>query len=181
MPMHPLLPLFCLLLLTACGNTSAPPKTDKNEASFFDLEAYIDSEVARLQHEKDRTYQKSVSINGQHETQVLEHIDFEKDLAIFRKAAINRPAWRDKYQVERTTYSEIYTALDSSLLTQQLEVVKDAQGQISRIRVNGKSGSVLSQEQKQLLYEPGKGYRISSQRNSKIMGSASVEISVEFQ
>ncbi len=180
-----LLPLLSLplLLLAACdANSTTAPTATSNQAAppFFDLEAYIDSEIARLRADKQVRFQKSVRLNGQTETKQLTAIDLEKDLAIFRKAVINRPAWRDKYQVERSATSEVYTARDSSLLTQRIELRKDTKGQISQLLIDGKSGSVLTQEQKSLQYEPSKGYRISSQRRSELLGDTDVEIVVNF-
>lgn len=177
-----LLPWLVSLLFfsaTACERKAENTSTVKDGQLFFDLEAYIDQELATLA-KRGSVATKKVRINGQEETQEQVAIDFTKDLRAFRQSAINRPAWRDKYQVSQQGQEEVYQALDSSLQTQSLRILKNDAGDLVAIHIVGKSGSVLSREAKELHYEPQKGYRIISRRSSQLIGDADVEIEVIF-
>ncbi len=165
--------------IQACERAAENTAALESSRPFFDLETYIDQELASLARQ-GKVATKRVRINGEEETQRLVAIDFEKDLRAFRKAAINRPAWRDKYRVSREGQEEVYQALDSSLQTQSLRILRNEAGDPIAIHIMGKSGSVLSRETKELHYEPGKGYRISSRRNSQLIGDADVDIQVVF-
>lgn len=146
---------------------------------FFDLAGYMDQEVDRLNGEIS-TLNKTVIIGGKTEQKTLSGIDFTNDLAIFRKADINKPAWSDKYRIEPVGGDTSYIATDSSMRTRHLQVLRDASGKVERIEIKRRSGNVLSKGAQELTYQPASGYRIYSKQIGDLVGDAEVSVVVEF-
>lgn len=170
--------LFVLITLTACNVSETEAGIE--EKPFFDLAGYIDAEVAKLNEEKP-TLEKTVTINETEETQTDPELDFERDLAIFRRSDINRTAWKEKYEVEKMEKETTYTATDSSLQTQLLRVTEDPAGTVSRIYVERRMGNFLSDGRQQLTYLPGEGYTVVSKQVSSLVGNVDVDLKVVFR
>lgn len=165
--------LTCLLF--ACGNSSQgeAPK------AFFNLAGYMDSETTTLLAQT-APVTKSVTVDGILETQNVQPADLAQDLQLFGNADINRPAWVDKYQLEVKGIDTSYIATDSSLRTQVLRVFRGVDNNVNRIEIERRSGSVLSSGQQRLIYEPRKGYQITTSQNSNLVGDVAVEVIVNF-
>lgn len=169
--------IFSIVLL-GCGPVD-PPEAGESVRPFFDLAGYVDAEVERLTAD-ETSAEKTVSINGEQETRNDLTIDYAKDLTILRRADINRPAWREKYETVEEGNTIDYRALDSTLATQLLRVIHDEAGEVAEVYVEGRDGSILSQENRRLRYQPGVGYSIYSNRKSSTVGNAEVEVTVRF-
>lgn len=169
--------LLVVALCSACNVSDTEAKID--DKPFFDLAGFIDAQVTEL-NAQQLNVEKTVVINGQEETQRDPELDFERDLAIFRRSDINRVAWADKYEVKETTDQTSYIATDSSLQTQLLRVFKKADGAIERIYIERRMGNFLSDGRQQLTYLPGKGYKVVSRQQSGIVGDVDVDLRVSF-
>jgi hypothetical protein len=161
-----------------------PEKTAKQVEldPFFDLQGYIDAEVDRLATEVPRA-DKTVTFNGQAETHERMELDYTDELAIFRNADINRPAWLEKYTIDSTRAAGQltidYVALDTSLVVRKLRVVEDAES-VVRIEIDRQTGTVLSDGRQHLRYEPAVGYLIDSYQDRRLGESLDTRIEVRF-
>lgn len=164
----PLLLLLLPLLLCTCD--SAQPDEAGDVTAFYDLKGYIDSEVSRLEG-TPLTVEKTITLNGTTETQEISDLDFEKDLRLFAGADINKAAWKDKYETETEELSgqhriTRYTALDTTLTTQFLEVEEDF-GQTIRLRILRKTGTILSEGRSEMDYVAAKGYSVATRQDNR--------------
>jgi hypothetical protein len=108
---------------------------------------------------------KILELNGKKDTLILEKPDFAKELEVFIKADINRPASSDQYNIDSTYLREsllkvTYSALDKKLLTQKLSIQFNSEGKVNRIVVRLFNGNLLAKSSQQLMYQPGIGYQI---------------------
>ena len=180
--MHKLLALLPFVLLAfAC--TSGPAPDNSEVTAFFDLRGYMDAEVERLTTGKIPA-NKSITLNGEEEVQDGIVINYANDLRLFREADINRPAWIEKYETTEQKLSgnhriTTYVTLDSSLVVQRLLIEED-QGETIRIEIDRKTGTVLSDGQHQLVYEPGKGYSVKTQQINRFGDDVDAQIIVEW-
>lgn len=180
--MQRLAPLLTLLLLTyAC--TSGPAPEDMEAKAFFDLAGYMDGEIKRLTEGKVRA-DKTIVLNGKEEAQQGIEINYANDLRLFRDADINRPAWVEKYVTDEEQLSgghtiTTYSVIDSSLIVQRLMVEED-QGVPVKIEIDRKTGTVLSEGKHQLVYEPGKGYSVTTQQVNRFGDDIDAKISVAW-
>jgi hypothetical protein len=174
-----ILPLF-LLLFGGCYAEEVAE--DLNREPFFDLASYIDEQVDSLK-QAGTPVTKTIVLNGQREAQTRDDVDFAADLRVFREADINRPAWLDKYAVERSTEdgltTEVYSARDSSLQTRQLSVTR-AGAQVQAIRIFRRTGTVLSDGDHHLTYEPNRGYDLRSQQVNRFGEDLDATITVRW-
>lgn len=190
-PFAPLKPLpdmqrlLSLLAVWLCLASCAPeaPAGTIDTAPFFDLSGYISQEVERLEAAKTKV-EKTITLNGVVETKQLDDINFSNDLRLFREADINRPAWLEKYTTETQTLSgshtiTTYTAQDSNLIVRQLMVEEDL-GVTIKIEIDRKTGTVLSDGQHHLIYEPAKGYRVKTQQTNRFGDDVDALIEVEW-
>lgn len=170
-----------LVLCSACVADEAiidrPP--------FFSLTLFMDSEIERLE-QLNPTLKKEISFNGQIEERELEEVDFTEELAIFRKADINRPAWLDLYTVDSVftdgRLRELhYQTNDPELRTQQLSVYQDANQAVTKIEIKGLSSTVLSNGERYLTYEPSKGYEIRTLQQSRAAETVEIRITSTFE
>lgn len=180
--MQRLLPLLTLLFFT-CACTSDPAPDSSGVDAFFDLAGYMDGEIERLTTGKIRA-NKSITLNGETEAKEGVVINYANDLRLFRGADINRPAWMEKYHTKEDKLSvnhliTVYTSLDSNLVVQRLMVEED-QGVPIKIEIDRKTGTVLSDGQHQLRYQPGKGYSVTTQQTNRFGDDVVAEIVVEW-
>lgn len=169
------------LLLAACGQEAViverPP--------FFSLMQYVDEQVARLDSLAP-TVRKTITFNGKAETHSLDSLNFEEELAVFRQADINRPAWLDRYQVDSLREDGrlqriTYTALEDDLKTQELKVYWSAESEVERIEVATQTSTVLSEGEQQLVYAPREGYTIASRQENQAAKTVQIRIEAEFR
>jgi hypothetical protein len=184
--MKQILAVLPLLLLTfSCTSDPASPKNEGeiDIAPFFDLAGYITAETERLTAAKTRV-EKTITLNGETETQQLDAINFNNDLRLFREADINKPAWVDKYETQTETLSgshkvTTYLTRDSSLIVHRLMVEEDL-GVTTRVEIDRKTGTVLSDGKHQLVYDPARGYSVTTQQTNRFGDDVEAEIRVEW-
>lgn len=181
---YPLLILFVLVLISwQCQRDSGTAAATASDKVFFDLRAFFEEEIARLEKEKPRIA-KAIEINGQLEQQTQEGVDFAKELAIFVRSDINKPAWRDKYTVDSTIVARRlaqleYIAIDSSLKTRLMRIDFDQTG-VEKIFISNRTDSPLIKSAQQLTFEPAKGYQIENQQDLSLSKDSKLSISAQF-
>ena len=179
--MRKLLPLLLPLLLCTCGLAT---EDELAESTFFDLAGYMTAEAERLSG-SPLTVEKTITLNGVTETQELTTLNYDDDLRLFGNADINKPAWRDKYRTEKEQLSgshEVirYVALDSALTTRVLEVESD-RGEPTRIQIERRTGTVLSDGRSQLVYEPATGYSVVSYQKNRFGDDVAANVTVRWK
>lgn len=173
-----------LALLTFHCQSSAEVRAGLEEKTFFDLRAFFEEEIARLQAENPKI-KKEIEINGKTEQKTQEEVDFKKELAIFIRSDINKPAWKDKYGVDSVVVSNDlirldYIALDSTLKTRLLSIeFEDAA--VNKVSITNKTDSPLIQSQQQLTFEPKKGYQIANQQDLSLSDDSQLRIVATFE
>lgn len=149
---------------------------------FFDLQAFIDAEVERLESDVPRA-DKSVTFNEETESHEAMELNYEDELAIFRNADINRPAWLEKYSIDSTREGSRvrveYVALDTTLAVRSMRVIEEGE-QVVQIEVENQTGTVLSDGRQLLRYEPATGYLIDSYQDRRFGESLDTRIEVSF-
>ncbi|MCP9234940.1 hypothetical protein [Lewinella sp. JB7] len=159
--------LVLLLFLSGCYADEVNPAT--RPEPFFDLAGYIDAQVDSLT-ELRPTVSKTIVLNGTTETKEMRDLNFANDLRVFRNADINKPAYLDKYRLDRhesgDTLIQTYTATDSTLETRELVVYTVSQ-RPERISILRRTGTVLSDGLHRLDYDPGAGYRMRTEQTNR--------------
>lgn len=174
--------VLLLISLVACQTEGNAPG-EGSDTAFFDLRSFFKAEIGRLEKVQP-SIKKEIEINGEKENQVQDSIDFEKELAIFVRADINKPAWRDKYQIDSVMEAQSlktlrYTALDSSLKTRALTIDFD-QNAVERIFILNKTNSPLIKSEQQLTFEPRSGYFIRNKQSLSLSKDSDLTIKAEF-
>jgi len=170
-----------LFFLMACG-VDQPTQEIKVATPFFDLEAYFSQQIKHLNEEQPKIVKK-VRIGENTEEKAISKVDFEKELQIFRRSDINRPAWADKYAIDSTfTSGKLqaiqYTAKDTSLTTRLL-YVGFQEGAVDAIRINNRTYSAIASTEQNLLYRAEAGYRIESIQET--IGSDAKQVLIEVE
>lgn len=179
------IPLYLILgfVLTACAENEAPG-ADTLPPAFFDLAGYMQQQIDSLA-KQPMVVDKTIELNGKVESRQMSDVNFANDLRVFREANINKPAWVEKYRADtqRLSGSHLiitYTALDSSLQTQSLSVEKD-RGQVRRVDIKRRTGTVLSDGRHELWYEPATGYTVRTRQDNRFGDDVDASIDVRWK
>ena len=173
--------VICAVLMSAipsCSNPDSIPATRSAEP-YFSLAEYFNSEAVRLQ-EANPEIDKTVSKNGQQESKRINVADWQKELALFIDADINKPAWQHSYRIDSTATSVTYTSTDPKLRTTAIHVEKSEDGAITHIRVVNQVANMLYQTDEQLDYYADSLYRIAKQQHVRIIGDSNYTITGEW-
>ena len=153
------------------------------EKAFFDVKGFFTGEIKRLT-EMGMTIKKTVTVNGKSESQTLEKPNFEDEFKMFIASDINRPAWTDKYTIEKkqlnnqSTVTE-YTSKDENLKTQKMAISEMNGPVYQTIEIHNSDKSLATQAETHLFYDKQNGYSMSTFQ--KLVGSVdSVKIEVSF-
>ena len=175
--------LFLPLLLLLTGCYAEEIQRELQDEPFFDLSGYIDRQVDSLST-AGTAVTKTITLNGTSETRDIPDLNFANDLRVFREADINKPAWVDKYTVERTEDGDrvirTYVALDSSMQTRRLRVVTGAADPV-RIEIVRKTGTVLSDGRHEMTYEPATGYEVVTRQTNRFGDDLNADIAVRWK
>ena len=173
--------MWCICLLMVSCQDKLPVK---EIVPFFDLEAFFQEEISKLH--TDQAVEKQISLNGKTEKQELTNWAASQELEGFKEFNINRPAWRDQYQVDslRNTEGTLegvrYMAMDSSLRIRQLEIDWAATGEVAEIRVEKFSENMVVYFHQKLHYYPGKGYWLWREQKVPFTKRSELEIEVTY-
>jgi hypothetical protein len=154
-----------LLIFSAC---SVPPEKEVN--SYEDIRGFFAAEAIRL-GKADPEVKKTVARNDSTETRAVRNINWETELSLFTESDINKPAWRDSYQVSSQGGNITYLATDTTLKTREIQIQKDPQGRIRRISIRNQTNNMLYSSSEQLMYVPDSVYQISKRQHVILVGN----------
>ncbi len=153
-------------------------------AGSFSLDSFMRVEQQRLAS-LTGPIRKVIEIDGVRETQTLDEVDWARELDIFAKADINKPAWQGKYAVDSVfaadgMLSELhYRATDDQLKIRALDVYFGAEA-IDSIVVHKTTRSPVSEASLVLKYMPGQGYEVVNRQKTLLSDEHILRISVTF-
>lgn len=154
-------------------------KRDSNAAAdtkaFFDIKGYFEADSARLTKENPLVT-KTVTHNHIPETQKVHISDWGTELSLFIQSDINRPAWRDSYNVSTTDNVTRYTAKDPSLKTQKV-LLKMENGKLKWLMIINHTKNILYENGEKLSYFPDSLYLIAKKQSVRILGTSTYQIS----
>lgn len=142
---------FFLTTLTLYSCNSGEEKIDKVKV-YYDVKGFAETQI-RLLQAKTPIVNKALMTNGQSETRSSKEIDWKKELELFVQADINKPAYRQSYEIKRPdslTY-EYHLKPGETLTVQQLSVKLDhISGKPSKIHALLISKNKLYESQKNI-------------------------------
>ncbi len=177
------LPIF---ILFGCGqtDTSKPVVGLK----WFDLKQFVNHANTILP--KNAPFEKTLWVKGASETKKVSIADWTTELAVFAQSDINRPAWRDKYQVDTvhsnaTTDTAIahqirHVAKDKALRTRYLSVSMSQKWEPLAIEILNEQNNFFSHSQQHLTWDLRAGYSITAQQKMLFMGATETTLSGRF-
>jgi hypothetical protein len=112
---------FVLLLGCQSGTTE-----ETDEKYYYDLKGFIEKQIIYLEDKKPKV-EKMALLNGREEAVKTEAIDWRKELELFLQADINKPSYRQSYQVTRRDSTEYEYTLkpNTKLPVQYLKIITD--------------------------------------------------------
>ncbi|MDZ7879980.1 MAG: hypothetical protein U5L45_20040 [Saprospiraceae bacterium] len=169
--------LSVLMLFTACGGKVDASKT-ADATPFFDVKGFFHNEIKRLT-EGGTKIEKTVTVRGQSETKMIDKANFAQELALFVASDINKPAWRDKYRIEKTAGRslESFFATDDDLKTKRIDIFRFPPNGVTQIQILNSDESSITESQQSLKYELSVGYSIETFQ--KFIGSDSSKTKIQ--
>jgi len=135
----------------------------------FDLTGYLKNDAVRL-NKLNRPVVKFVSHNGVAETKTVHIKDWTAELGLFIDADINKPAFKNSYQVIIEDSLWVYKAKDKDLKVREL-IIKRARQKIQYILIYNKVTNFLYKTTQKLTYFPDSVYRIETVQHVKLLGT----------
>lgn len=77
-----------------------PAQQAKQPNVYYDVATFVKGQIATLNKRKP-TVSKSLDIKGQKQMQMTSAVNWSRELELFTQADINKPAFRNSYQVSR--------------------------------------------------------------------------------
>lgn len=165
-PIATLLGGFLLLSgLQACK----PDKTQSNGTlKYFDVAGYFKADTARLTKVNPRV-DKTVTHNGVTENKTVQITNWGQEFNLFIQSDINRPAWKNSYNVLNTDSLIIYSAKTPDLRTTKI-MIKKEKGKVKWIVMYNHTKNMLYETKEKLSYFPDSVYQIVKSQHVKLMG-----------
>lgn len=166
--------LLCLFL-GAC-RPATPVKT--STGTGFDLKGYISREAGRLQS-AGPLITKTVVVNGSAEQRKLKITDWQKELAVFADADINKPAWKGLFALHKDSTLETYVSANEKVPVKSLRIFYRA-GKVRGLEVLIRNANTLYTSGDTLRYFPDSLYQISKTQHIRLMNEKKYLITGKF-
>lgn len=160
-----------MLCVGACG-----PGTQSQKASlkYFDLKGYFRADSARLSKKSPMVY-KTVTHNGNTESKKVHITNWGTELSLFAESDINRPAWKDSYDVSDDGGVVMYNAKSPEMKMRRM-IIKRENGVLKWIQIYNKTKNVLYTTTEKLTYYADSLYLIQKDQTVRLMGKNSYVI-----
>ena len=172
----------CLLTFSACTPTES--NSGKKQIAFFDTDAFLQKEEARLRATPHKIAAK-ISINGTVEEKQLDSLNYTDALALFFQSSINKTAWKEKYIID-SVISEghlkklVYTARNENLKTRRLEVDFNAQQAPENLVFDFVNTSILGKVVQKLEYNATQGIKIFNKQEILLIPNSEMIMEYRF-
>ena len=93
----PVFLLLCLFIFTSCDSDNTEQKLPK---AFFDLKGFINGQIISLGQQHPMV-SKTMAMGDESSNISTKEIDWKKELELFVQADINKPAFRQSYNVSQ--------------------------------------------------------------------------------
>ncbi len=161
--------VWCVVMLFTALLQSCKPdiKETGNAAKYFDLQGYFKTDAARLG--KLPAILKTVGHNGTSETRRVKIDNWTKEFNAFIESDINKPTWRDSYQIQQTDHTTIYRAIDPDLKTREI-IINKKDGKVQWITIYNFTKNILYTTREKLSYVPDSMYKIEKTQHVRLLG-----------
>lgn len=160
------------LLATSCQPTTESPNSG---ADVFDVRAYFTSEMAR---EDIKGLKMTVQVGDEIEEKTVRDVDLERSLLLFKQSSIPQ-SQMGKYSQEVVGEVTTYLAQEDDLKVRSLTVTRAGES-VKRIEIETFVDSQVFEASKSLVYEPARGYTISTEQDVLLAGDQSTAIKAAF-
>lgn len=160
--------IYFLIIALALFSCKQENKTKANiKPLYFDLKLYFEKEIKRLQ-QLHPNVDKKVSVNGSVEQKKTKISNWDKELAIFINADINKASWNGSFKHSKTNYSDTYISDNRKIPIKSLKV--DYKGnKISKIAITIENTNILFHSVDTLTYYPDSLYEIKKRQKIKLL------------
>jgi len=171
--------LYLLVFALACFSCNKQEKPNaNNNLLYFDLKGYFEKEIDRLQ-EVSPSINKTVSINGAKEQKTLTITDWQKELAIFQNADINKNSWRGSFKITKQGEQSIYSSDNRKIPIKKI-LVEQQGSKVSKISIIVNNNNILYRSQDTLTYIPDSLYEIKKQQKIRFLAQKNYLIIGKF-
>jgi hypothetical protein len=170
--------LFCLLsstlLFFSCENNKPATQT----TYYFDLKSYFEKQAEELSRNNFKL-KKSVSKDNETEEKLFEHPDWKEELKPFLECDINKPSWKNSFNIDSTedsgTLCISYQAKDSSLKIKNINFCFERDS-LTFIRIEKHTDNMYYDNYIVMNYFPLKAYSIKSKQKINFTKETSINI-----
>jgi hypothetical protein len=168
-----------LFIISAFGCTSIKEDNgNKNPLHFFNLKAFFQKEIVRLNANK-RGLTKTVENNNEKQELTFSKIDWDKELSSFLELDIERLSHKGSYKIDSLKTDSLltitYTALDSSLSITPI-ILRFKNNRLANVNAIDKLSNALYNSRKELNYETNRGFKITSVQHVRFLGKTTYEV-----
>jgi hypothetical protein len=157
-----------MLLLSGLPSCRPDIKQSGAVLKYFDISGYFKADTARLKM-LDPAVNKTVAHNGTTENKTVHIANWGQELNLFIQSDINRPAWKNSYNVQTTDSLLIYKAKYPDLRTTRIVIKKD-KDKVKWILIFNHTKNLLYETREKLSYFPDSVYLIEKWQQVKLMG-----------
>ena len=171
--------LYFLILLCAISSCTEDKKTPDVKNKYFDIRGFFNREILRLST-ANRTVQKTVVHNGVSEVKQVKIPNWKNELDVFSASDLNKPSWRDSYNIKVNDDGIVYTTRDSSLKIKTIRINKSGD-KITSIDIKTQVNNEIYNSTELLNYFPDSLYRIKKTQVVKLLGTNTYQIEGEIK
>ena len=162
--------LISVVLLFNCLSACKPAVKESGASlKYFDLKGYFTKDTARLNKLYNQV-DKTVTYNGAAEQKKVKITDWGRELDLFIRSDINKPAWKNSYTVVSNNDFLLYKAKDPDLQTQEMLIKLDKR-QVKWMLIYNRDHNLLYTTTEKLTYYPDSLYMISKMQKVRLMGT----------
>lgn len=153
------------LLLSACSDIKVRPQED----IYFSISPFIDNLANELEN-KNAALSKQALLNGKQDSSLIQNVNWENELSIFKEAEINKTAYKGKIAVDSNVNKlgqQVlnYKTDDKKIRVKSLSVTKDQNGNIQHIEIKMATKNTLYHSVQHLELFPDRGFNVSGAQN----------------
>ncbi|WP_152439727.1 hypothetical protein [Arcticibacter svalbardensis] len=121
------------------------------------------------------TVLKKVIHNGISEEKQVKIPNWKNELDVFSASDLNKPSWRDSYNIKVNVNGLVYTTLDSTLKIKRIRINKSG-NRITSIDIESQVSNEIYNSTELLNYYPDSLYKIKKTQQVKLIGTNTYQI-----